>query len=610
MHNDFKDKVLQATDIVEVIGEYISLTRRGKEYLGLCPFHADSKPSLNVSPTKQIFKCFACGAGGDAIKFVQMHEKTDFRTALATLAERAGITLHVSDGQRQADEVRDQIRQVMVWAATHFQRNLRETSGGKRAAEYALGRGLTAETIERHGLGYAADAWDDLLSAGRRAGLSAEVLQQAGLITTNENEKTYDRFRHRLMFPINDARGRCVAFGGRTLGDDPAKYLNSPETSLFSKSRILYGLDLARRSVDECRTAVVVEGYTDAVLLHQFGFSHVVATLGTALTDSHVKLLRRLAERLVLCFDGDQAGMRAADRAVEVSLVGGMAVEVAVLETGVDPADCVLKSGAAGFEQVLASSIDALQFKWNQTVKAFEHGGPGSRRAAIEALLEFVSSLTSAGGIDLLEQGLLVRRLSELLALPPESVLEMVIAARRRPHALSAESPDFAAEPVYTAAIRGLPVGLVAAVEDCLGLLMAEPRCMELIDDQFVAAIESCGVWRRLYTVIQDVLEEQGDYEKADIIARCDDADVCELASRSCARVADGVAPRDLFVSALDRLRSELNTQRRGELREALCQSDPAAGREADVFGDLLELARGQHFALAAEKRWSAKSAS
>lgn len=613
MLNSIKDKVLQSSDIVEVIAEHVPLTRRGKELLGLCPFHPDHKPSMYVSPTKQIFKCFACGAGGDVIKFVQMRQRVDFREALAILAQRAGIELTVTEADRRADQLRDQVRQALSWARSHFQRNLHETPKGKVAMEYALGRGLSKETVERHGLGLAADAWDDLLQAGRRAGLSAEVLQQAGLITTNDEGRTYDRFRHRLMFPIGDALGRTVAFGGRTLGDDSAKYLNSPETSLFNKSRVLYGFDLARRSIEQRAEACIVEGYTDAILLHQFGFTQVVATLGTALTDAHVKLLKPLADTVTLCFDGDQAGVRAADRAVEVSLLGGMQVRVAVLDAGTDPADCVLQHGVAGFESTLAAARDALEFKWELTLGEFSNAGPRARRVAIESLLAFVSGVAAAGGIDPLEQGFLVRRLSELLALPADVVHQMLAAARKR-----ARRPQPRAEAGvtavsdYEAALRGLPVGLVAAVEDLFGLLLAAPECSERIDDEVVRATDTCETWKRLYRVIQDLTEAQGEYTQAEVIARCDRADTCELVSRACARTAGTAssAVAETFGSARNRAAAELNILRRGELQRNLQQADTAAVGSDRAFGDLLEAARGQHLVLPAGTHLNTPSAS
>ena len=224
MHKSIKEQVLEAVDIVDVIGERVSLKRQGREYVGLCPFHDDHKPSMAVSPQKQIFKCWSCGVGGDVFKFVQLSQRVEFTEALRLLAQRAGISTR--DAERQANQPsREPIRQALKWACARFQRNLRQTPAGARALDYAHRRGMTDETIARFGLGLAADAWDDLLQQAGHTNVPREVLLQAGLIATNDQGRTYDRFRNRLIFPINDALGRVVAFGGRTLGDDPAKYL-------------------------------------------------------------------------------------------------------------------------------------------------------------------------------------------------------------------------------------------------------------------------------------------------------------------------------------------------------------------------------------------------
>lgn len=430
------------------------------------------------------------------------------------------------------------------------------------------------------------------------------------MIITNEKGRTYDRFRHRLMFPISDALGRVVAFGGRTLGDDPAKYLNSPETSLFSKSRVLFGLDLARQSIEQRGEAVVVEGYTDAVLLHQFGFSHAVATLGTALTDAHVKLLKQRADRVILCFDGDQAGVRAADRAMEVSCLGGIDVRVAVLEAGMDPADCVLAQGAAGFEAALRSAVDALEFKWSLTLKASSDGSSRARRAAVESLLEFVAGLVGGGGGSPLEQGLLVRRLSELLALPTDAVYHMLVAAARRgrPRVAAAETTGLPETSSYGDSIRGLPTGLVATVEELFGLLLSAPSCVEWLDEHFTQAVDGCEVWGRLSAVIQELVRGQGEYTRADVIRRCEDAELCELVSQACRRVEGTAATKEAFLAVRERLASELEMLRMGELRRSLSTGEAGPRRGDGAFGDLLEAARGQHFALAAQTRWNARS--
>jgi DNA primase len=607
MHNPLRDKVLEATDLVEIVSEHVSLQRRGKEFVGLCPFHADHSPSLHVNPAKQIFKCFACGAGGDAIKFLQLREKLGYRDALALLARRAGINLHVSEADRAAEASREQIRRVLDWARTHFQRNL-ASARGATAIEYALRRGLTRETIEQFRLGMAVDRWDDVLLAAGRAGVSPELLRQAGLVTANEAGKTYDRFRNRLVFPICDNLGRPVAFGGRTLGEDPAKYLNSPETALFSKSRVLYGLDVARRAIGERNEVVVVEGYMDAVMLHQCGFGHVVATLGTAMTDAHVKLLRGVAERLFLCFDSDQAGVRAADRAVEVSLLGGVEVRVVMLEGAKDPADLVVESGATAFERALAKAVDALEFKWLQTVRAFSDGGLGSRRAAVESLLEFIANVSAGGGSSPLEHGLLVRRLSELLALPPNAIYETLAARRRSRTAARRETVAAGEDSPYGAAIRGLPAGLVAASEEALGLLLADGRCATLLNEDAAYAFSLCGPWERLHGIIRD-LSDKGPYAQTDVIERCQDIDVCDLVGRSCKRAAGVENREEAFLGVRERIRLELDLLRGEEWGRKLGAEKLSASGD-EVFERLRGQARGRDFALAADKYCAARPAS
>ncbi len=603
MRNFNKEKILQAIDIVDLVGESVPLTRRGKDFLGLCPFHPDHKPSLHVSPTKQIFKCFACGAGGDAIKFLQLREKLEFADALQRLAQRAGVDVATTAADRQVEQLRDQMRQALVWARTHFQRNLRDERRGDAARAYIAGRGVSLEVSDRFGLGLAPASWDDLLGAARRAGLSDEVLRLTGLTATNETGKTYDRFRNRLMFPICDSLARPVAFGGRTLEQDPAKYLNSPESGLFSKSRVLYGLDVARRAMEERHEAVVTEGYLDVVLLHQFGFTHAVATLGTALTDAHVKLLRPLVQRIVLCFDGDEAGVKAADRALEVSLRSGLEIAVVVLPGGQDPADCVTRDGSAAFAAALASAEDALQFKWRQTVKTFGAGGAGAQRAAVENFIELVAGLAQAGSMDPLQQGLLLRRLGDLLSLPTESVHAMLNAALRRRHLpASSATPavDEETASAYAMAIRGLAPGLVVAVEETLGLLISDAGCAALVDDKYVAALEHCPQWQRLYGVVRDVQEEQGAYGRADILGRVNEPALCELAGRACGRVHGIELAKETFLSARTRIAEELDELQQRELRQNL-RAQPAAA--AELFDLLRQKGRQRNAAFSVDSR-------
>jgi DNA primase len=593
MHNSLKEKILESVDIVEVVGERVSLTRKGREYVGLCPFHDDHRPSLSVSPQKQIFKCWSCGAGGDVIKFVQLLQRVEFKEALAILARRAGIEMRGSSAPDRSAAAREQIRRALVWARSHFQRNLRETTSGKRAAAYARGRGMTVATIERFGLGYAADAWDDLLSHATRVGIARDVLQQAGLVTTNEQGKTYDRFRDRLVFPICDALGRCVAFGGRALGNDPAKYLNSPETPLFSKSRTLYGLDLARPAIAATREVVVVEGYTDAVLLSQAGIENAVATLGTSLTDGHAKLLSPLSDRVFMCFDSDEAGLRAADRAVETALRHRLEVMVAVMPDGQDPADFVIGHGVNAFKSLLQSAMAALEFNWSRTVQAYRKRGRQGQRDAVDAFLRFIARVALAGGIDPLEQGLLVGRLGELLSLPGRSVYELLAKAKAAAARESSSGmPETSDQSAYDASTGTLPVGLVSAVEESFGLALLAPEYFGELNEVLAAGAHYCEPWQRLHGIIETLVRERGSYVKADVIKACDESTLCELVSRASERATSRSIDEEACRSVSDRVRSELEALRHADLRKRLLGRNAAEG--AADYEALLAIAKRQ----------------
>jgi len=297
-------QVIASVNIVDLIGRYVALKPKGKDFVGLCPFHDDHKPSFTVSPVKQIFKCFSCGAGGDAIKFMMRREQMTFPEAVENLADQVGVKLPKRRGDSAAKGgQRKALEQLARWAARTFRDAYEREDQGKTARDYVQSRDITEETAKKFGLGWAPDRWDYLTQAADADRCDTTGLIKIGLLVERDSGGCYDRFRQRLIFPVIDALGRVIAFGGRTLGDDDAKYLNSPESVLFNKSRMLYGLHLAKDRIVKSRTAVVVEGYIDCVMAHQFGLSNVVATLGTALTPEHTRILARYAERIILVFD-------------------------------------------------------------------------------------------------------------------------------------------------------------------------------------------------------------------------------------------------------------------------------------------------------------------
>ena len=342
--DDLKERVRDSIDIVEVIGTYISLRRSGKGLVGLCPWHDDSRPSLQVNPDRQTFRCWVCNLGGDAFSFLMKMEKLEFREALEQLADRAGIP--ITRGRGTSGDRKAELHRVLGWAADRFRDCLQAAPEARAARDYLQSRGLSTDTVRRFGLGYAPASWDWLLRQASAAGIGSELLAATGMAVERQDRSGhYDRFRDRLIFPIRDPLGRCVAFGGRVLpgaASDSAKYINSPETQLFSKSSMLYGLDTAREAMGRSRRAVVVEGYTDCLAARQVGIDDVVAVLDTALGEKHAKLLRRYVDRIVLVLDGDEAGRRRTDEILDVLLAEAVDLRIARLPTGVDPCDFIL----------------------------------------------------------------------------------------------------------------------------------------------------------------------------------------------------------------------------------------------------------------------------
>lgn len=430
-------QVQDAADILEIIGEHVSLKRTGKNFVGLCPFHEEKTPSFSVSPSKGIFKCFGCGAGGGVFQFLMRKERVSFPEAVETLARRLGIPITRAQPSPAAKRKID-LAAINQWAASVFRKNLLDKTLGKDAREYLTSRGLSPQIQEKFKLGLSLDAWDNLIQSASSAGFSVESLAAAGLITARPSAQGYyDRFRNRLMFPIVDAAQRVVAFAGRTLAqseDQPgAKYLNSPETALFNKSACLYGLDVARSSIVQKNLAVLVEGYTDCMMAHQHGLTNVVATMGTALTDEQAQLLRRFCERVVVVFDSDQAGRQAAERAIDVFLAQRIQLSVAAVPQGKDPCDYISKQGPEAFQRLLDKSVDALEYKWQLTLQAQRDAdSPAGQHRAIEQFLSALARSARFGSSDPVWRGLLLNHIAKLLSMSPAQVLTVVNQLKSR----------------------------------------------------------------------------------------------------------------------------------------------------------------------------------
>ena len=464
--NNDRERVLAATDLVALVGEHVSLRPAGREFVGLCPFHDDGKPSMRVSPAKQIFKCFPCGAGGTAFDFVMRFHRLEFVEALEFLAQRAGIELTPwkprtagsfgskaapSAGAEPGEEAppkespRRRLTKACGQAQAFFQAMLRHGTHGAAGREALEKRGVSAESIERFGIGVAPDRWDGLEQMIASKGWDAEAFAAAGLVRARDKDKreaadlsaeggaplaageSFDMLRHRLIFPISDALGRPIAFGGRKLReeDDP-KYLNTPESDVFHKQRTLYGLHLAKQSIMESRTAVLVEGYTDVVACHQAGATNVIAALGTALTPGHAGVLRRFCDKVVLVMDGDAAGQSAADRAIETFLTADLDVALAALPEGLDPDELLKARGLDAWNEAVDGAQDALAWQLDRLKETL---GADTTVTGRQKLAEaFLQRMADAGlsKASPLRRAFLHERLGELLHVPGDAIAGMI----------------------------------------------------------------------------------------------------------------------------------------------------------------------------------------
>ena len=392
----FLDELAARNPIEEVVGQYVSLKRSGANLFGLCPFHGEKTASFSVAPDKGIYYCFGCHKGGNAVNFMMEIEGLSYPDAVRNLAKRVG--LEVPDDEQYQSRYRQQER---LWAlhkeAARFFHGKLLAPEGAGALNYALGRGMTKSTIINFGIGYAPDTWSSLVDHLRKKGYTDQELRDSGLVTVSKkNGNLFDRFRDRLMFPIIDVRGNVIGFGGRIMkkDDNAAKYLNSPETLIFNKRKNLFGLNVAKKT--KLPYMILVEGYMDAIALHQYGFDCAVASLGTSLTEEHAVLLSRYTENVVLIYDGDEAGQRAAQRAIPMLEKAGLSIKVLQLKDAKDPDEYLKKFGADKFRLLLNDSSNRVEYQLNAIRKKYDLGLDDQRVKFIAEASEFISTLESA----------------------------------------------------------------------------------------------------------------------------------------------------------------------------------------------------------------------
>ena len=537
----FLDNLLDRVDIVEVVDRRVKLKKAGKNYTARCPFHDEKTPSFSVNPDKQFYYCFGCGAGGNALGFVMDYDNVDFPQAVDTLAGTVGLevpreTAPGGPGRKQQEQGNKPLYALMEQVATYYKQQLRQHPKRDSAVTYLKGRGLSGEIARQFDLGFAPPGWDNLLSSLGADEDQRKLLMQAGMLVENESGRIYDRFRDRVMFPIRDQRGRVIAFGGRVLGDDKPKYLNSPETAIFQKGRELYGLYQAKKANRKLDRVLVVEGYMDVIALAQHGILNATATLGTATSHAHLERLYRICPEVVFCFDGDEAGRKAAARALEATLPSmqdGRQARFLFLPEGQDPDDAVRQGGAQGFQQLLEGASPLEDF-------LFEHVGQGldtttlDGRARFSKLaLPFIRQLPDGVFKQLMFQaladrtGLELTSLMKLEAPPPPPVAPAPPQADYHP---DYDLPEPSPGPRQRSAAGALTMGYSNLAQAAIALLLHQPDIGQLANPRQLEELEGDNV--DLLRELLEVLHRRPDSNTAMLLGHWYGTPEGELLSR------------------------------------------------------------------------------
>lgn len=478
----FKEEVKSRNDIVDVISEYVTLRRTGKNYQGRCPFHQEKTPSFTVSQDKQIFYCFGCHASGDVVSFVMKRENKNFYEALKSLAERAGLDMPERE-LPPAEAARLRKRQALydcVARAQEFYAKAFKEPRGSHALEYMLKRGLDMATLERFGIGYAPDSWDDLANHLAAFGIDEESLVQSGLcIRRPKGPGVYDRFRNRVTFPIKDVRGRVIAFGARCLDGQEPKYINSPETEIFGKGKGLFALNIAREPARVLGSIVVVEGYMDTISAHQAGVQNVVASLGTALTQEQAKQLVQICPNVIIAYDSDASGKAAARRGLDTLKEAGANVRVCAMPEGKDPDDFIRQNGGEAFRELLKKAKTVVEYYFDEYQREFGDTMAGRLRA-VEAIVPLLSAVDSV-----VEQATYIRMIAGRTGIE-ESALRQQIAKALRASASGvsrhkndqSRNTNTDAQQMEASASRGTPAELEAE-RSILSLMILDKDCQQ-----------------------------------------------------------------------------------------------------------------------------------
>ncbi|MCL1852078.1 MAG: DNA primase [Peptococcaceae bacterium] len=616
---DFIDNVLRHTDIVEIVSEYVTLKQRGRNFQGLCPFHAEKTPSFSVNPEKQIFYCFGCHVGGSALTFLMKKENYPFLEALELLADRAGLSLPQRESSvkdREKEVLRQRWRDIYAHAAAYFQGTLQRPEG-REALAYLRSRGIDDDTLNRFGLGYAPQGWTGLLAEMRKHGFGAQELETTGLVVAKNREPAdgasshYDRFRHRVIFAIRDVQGRVIAFGGRVLDDAVPKYLNSPETMFFSKGRGLYALDLAVPAIRAKGYVLLMEGYMDVIAAHRMGCKTAVATLGTALTRDQAYLLKRYAAKVYICYDSDVAGVQAACRAGEMLAAEDVDAFVVDVSPAKDPDEFLASASLDEFEERRRQAKPYLEFKFRTVLAERDPENqrlelaPEDKARLIQKLAPEVMRIKSPIVRESME-----RLMAKELGVTYEAVsheLFQIESKRKRTKKNAFAQQDFLPKQDISVRNRNtieetrpvmsaVPPGIFAAEQLILRILLEDPRLAEGVVNRLGEGFWSIGEHKKIFESISKIssfgsagtAQQDGGAVQAVLAAESEHTDICgRLAAILEIEYAEG-REDEILNDCLDSL---LNAQNRVEI-ERMQQELACLGSTEELTAEAKDMAR------------------
>lgn len=522
----FIDDLLDRADIVEVIDRRVKLKKTGKNYSARCPFHDEKTPSFSVNPEKQFYYCFGCGAGGNALGFLMDYENMEFPRAVENLADACGMEVPREESNQPVDKGQRELYPLLEEAATYYQQQLRGHADRDQAVAYLKGRGLTGLIAKQYDMGFAPPGWDNLLTALGTSEERKQQLLQTGMVVKNEEGRVYDRFRNRVVFPIRDQRGRVIAFGGRVLGDDKPKYLNSPETEIFHKGRELYGLYHAQKLNRQLQRIVVVEGYMDVIALGQHGITWAVATLGTATSTAHLEKIYRRCSEVVFCFDGDEAGRKAATRALESALPAmqdGRQARFLFLPEGEDPDTLVRDRGAEYFLQQVEQAMPLEQYLFESVGQGLDLDSMDGRARLSKLAAPLLSKLPSG-----VFKQLMFQALAERTGLEQGALQALVDISPPAPAAPAAAPQQPESKPRQRPVLHQQPQGFSNLAQSALALLLHKPDIAEQSGD-YSPLKQLAGTDIALLVEVLELLQRRPDSTTAMILGHWYGSDAGEL---------------------------------------------------------------------------------